>query len=432
MKTAIQSDPAGPFEKMFVGSALLLSTGAFMCLSVARGQGQDSSASDTQLQVVWVAIYFIAIVLLLWKCKAELKQTGRQYLLIALPLFALASTAWSDDPGVSLRRSIALILTCLFGVYLGSRFSLREQLRLLVYVCVISTVFSLVFGILGLGNPVEDIPNAWYGIFVHKNVLGRMMVLSIVIFVISARVEVENKSRYWFAAGCALALLLLSRSTTSAGVLAAMLAFLFITPVLRRPLSGLIKGGIAILVVFGSGVYWASQNLVYVLGLFGKDLTLTGRLQLWILSTIMALQTPWLGHGYSAFWLGPGSASERILAVVQWDAPHAHNGLLELWLEIGLVGVALFLLGFILYVGRAIAFFRRSRSAENVWPLCFLFFMFISNLTESDFLSRNTIFWILYVAVVISLRPAEEMSKQLVPTKSKPRLMSANPRVCEG
>lgn len=431
MTTASQSDTAGWFERAFVCSVLLLSTGAFMSLTVTRGQGQDAAAGQANMQLLWMAVYLVALVLLLWKCRAALKESGREYLLVALALLALCSTAWSDDPGVSLRRGVALVLTCLFGVYVGSRFTLREQLRLLACVAGVCVVFSLIFGILGLGNPVEDIPDAWYGIFVHKNLLGRVMVLSIVIFLVSAKAESEKKARLWLGAGLALVLLLLAQSTTSLAVLAAMLVFLVSYPALRRNKSGLIKASIVALAASAIGLYWASQNVEAILELFGKDVTLTGRLQLWILSAIMALQDPWLGHGYNAFWLGPGSPSERILAVVQWDAPHAHNGLLELWLELGLVGVALFLVGFICYVGRAISFLRQNSAPESVWPLCFLVFMFVSNLTESDFLGRNTIFWIVYVAVVTGLRHAEGPMKQTTDTRVG-HLLVANPRSCEG
>lgn len=434
MRTESQPEAPGLLERTFVFSVLLLSTGAFMSLTVTRGQGQVTAAGDGGgMQLVWMGIYIVAVVLLWRKCRGALRESCQEYLLVALAVLALGSTAWSDDPGVSLRRGIALVLTCLFGVYLGSRFSLSEQLRLCASVCAVCVVSSLMFGILGLGNPVEDVAG-WYGIFVHKNVLGRMMVLSILIFLMAAKTESKRKSQYLFATGLACVLLLLSRSATSLVVLAAMLAFLVSCPVLRRSKSGLIKASIAGLVVFGIGVHWASQNLEYILGLFGKDLTLTGRLQLWVLSTVMAMQKPWLGHGYSAFWLGPGSPSARILAVVQWDAPHAHNGLLEIWLEIGLIGVALFLAGFICYVGRALSFLRRSRSPEAIWPLCFLTFMFLSNLTESDYLARNTIFWILYVAAIVTLRREEDTHRttasDFVRRPAPQRL--AVPRTCQG
>jgi exopolysaccharide production protein ExoQ len=431
MNAEIQAGSPGLLEKAFVCAVLLLSSGAFMSLTVTRGQGQEAATGESTMQYVWFAIYLVALVLTVWKCRAGLIQASREYLLIALSLFAMGSTAWSDSPSVSLRRGVALLLTCLFGIYIGSRFSLREQLRLLAYVCVICAASSFVFGLLGLGNPVEDIPGAWYGIFVHKNVLGRMMVLSILIFAISAKSESDQKARYWAASAFSVLLLLLSRSATSVAVLGAMLGFLAMSPLLRRSVSGLIKGAIAILAVLGFVAYWITQNLEYMLGLFGKDLTLTGRLQLWVLSTFMALQKPWLGHGYNAFWLGPGSESERILKVVQWDAPHAHNGLLELWLEIGLVGVALFMVGFMSYMGRAIAYFRHDRAPENIWPLCFLVFMFISNLTESDFLARNTIFWIVYVAVVATLGRRHVAAARSVATKPRRVLARPAPRVCE-
>jgi O-antigen ligase len=423
---------AGLFERAFVFSVLLLSTGAFMSLTVAPGEVQETASGQAGMQVLWMVIYLVALVLLTRHCQTALMEVSKEYLAVGLVLLAVVSTLWSDDPSLTLRRSIALVLTCLFGVYLGSRFSFREQLQLLAGVAAVCVAFSVPFGILGVGHPVEDISDAWYGIFVHKNVLGRMMVLSILIFSITANAESKKRLRYWVGTGLAFTLLLLARSTTSLAVLGAMLGFLACCSVLRRPNASMIKASLAVIVISAVAVHWASQNMEDILALFGKDMTLTGRIQLWLLSVVMALQRPWLGHGYNAFWLGPGSTSERILTVVQWDAPHAHNGLLELWLELGVVGVALFLAGFTAYLVRAISFFRAQRAPENVWPLCFLVFMFVSNLTESDFLGRNTIFWIVYIAVVTGLRRREEASERPVLKPAHVPLLRAKPRVCEG
>ena len=121
---------------------------------------------------------------------------------------------------------------------------------------------------------------------------------------------------------------------------------------------------------------------------------------MWIFSALFALQRPWWGYGYSAFWRGADGPSVGVWQLLSWPAPHAHNGLLNLWLDLGLIGVLLFLAGFSLSIKRAI---RHLRTQQNLcialWPCMFLGFFFLSNLTESSMVDPNTIFWIVYVSV---------------------------------
>ena len=88
---------------------------------------------------------------------------------------------------------------------------------------------------------------------------------------------------------------------------------------------------------------------------------------------------------------------------MHWEVPHSHNGLLEIWLELGLVGVGVFLLGFLKYLNKAIHLLRGARKLSAEWAVLFLVFFFISNLTESAFIARHTIFVILYVSVAVTL-----------------------------
>jgi O-antigen ligase len=79
-----------------------------------------------------------------------------------------------------------------------------------------------------------------------------------------------------------------------------------------------------------------------VAGFLGRDSTLTGRTGIW--STLLGMGTnPLLGVGYQSFWLG-----ERLEAV--WDRLNtaflneAHNGYLEIYLALGLIGLTLIIL----------------------------------------------------------------------------------------
>ena len=417
MDTIRQRNSAGPFEKGFAFFVLLLSTQAFLNLTVTRGGVQDEASGQASMQMLWMLLYAIAIVMLLRNCRSALKTLLREYLLLGLVALALVSTSWSDDPSLSLRRSVALVLTCLFGAYFGLRFTFREQLRLLACVAGTCVVFSLFFGLFRLGTPSEDLAPAWYGVFLHKNDLGRMMVLSMLVFLILLKSGSQKRALLWIASGLAFLLLLLSRSTTSLVVLAAMLVFFPVCSVLSRNPKRVIKTVLAICAVAALALYWAwtPDYLWEIPKLLNKDLTLTGRVQLWILSTAMALRRPWLGYGYNAFWLGSGSVSAKVWAITGWDAPHAHNGLLELWLELGLLGVVLFVAGFSLYFVRAIGFLRRSQGAGAVWPLLFLVLMVMTNLTEATILSRNNIFWILYTAMAVTVSRTSQKNEEFFP-----------------
>jgi O-antigen ligase len=178
--------------------------------------------------------------------------------------------------------------------------------------------------------------------------------------------------------------------------------------------------------------HWILYKLSYVSDVLHKDVTLTGRLYIWILGTVMALRQPWLGYGYSAFWLGPKGPSARIWVALKWAAPGAHNGLLELWLDLGLLGIIIFLIGFVVYAGRVLRAFRKTSAPEREWPLIFFAFLVLMNLTESALLGGNSIFWTLYVAAAVCVSPMAVTAKAPKKTFGMHGLLGPAPNVANG
>jgi exopolysaccharide production protein ExoQ len=167
-------------------------------------------------------------------------------------------------------------------------------------------------------------------------------------------------------------------------------------------------------VVGVAAIRYVISHLVQVTGLLDRSPTLTGRVQLWILSCVAALRRPWLGYGYEAFWLPDTAFVQRIWHVMNWNAPSAHNGFIELWLELGIIGTLLFLLGFAYYLVCALRLVH-SHSEPAVWCLAYLMFLFCIDLTEPIFFGANSIFFILYVTVAISLHKESEESRAATP-----------------
>src|SRR5262245_1786846 len=127
----------------------------------------------------------------------------------------------------------------------------------------------------------------------------------------------------------------------------------------------------------------------------GRDPTLTGRTELW--EMILPLTpNPVLGAGYEGFWLG-----RRLLAMwaaLWWQPIQAHNGYIEVYLNLGFVGL-LILGGFLL-----VSYYRVWTTATvdhfslglTVWVVTLFY-----NVTEAAFFKGPL--WLLLLANSIAI-----------------------------
>ena len=84
----------------------------------------------------------------------------------------------------TLRRSLVLLATTVYGIYFGGRFTIPEQLRLLSWTFAL-VVFSSLFMVILLPQYGVDhgvFFGAWQGAFPQKNMLARAMVLAALVF----------------------------------------------------------------------------------------------------------------------------------------------------------------------------------------------------------------------------------------------------------
>jgi exopolysaccharide production protein ExoQ len=416
--------PPGARERCFTFVLLLLSSGAFLSLTVKTGEPPGASESLIG-KIISSTVYIVIFVLLVRHCKGFLRAIWQERFLSLLLALAVCSTFWSDDPVVTFRRSLALVATSMFGLYFSMRYDLKHQVRILAGVCGFSAVCSLFFGLFSIGNSVDGIPDAWFGIYLQRNSLGRMMVFSALVFYFLGKIDPKRK---WIARAFILLsfiLMLLSKSQTALVVFSVLFTVLFTLVAFRRS----VWRGVIVLCFTGTGlitaVYWAVTHIQTATAGLDRSVTLSGRLQLWALSIFMALQRPWLGYGYCAFWEGDKGPSERIWRALHMQVPHSHDGFLDLWLDLGLVGLAVFATGFGVYAWRALRSSMKSWP-ESAWPLTFLCFFLLYNLTESTLLVRDTNFWALYSGIAFSL------SAQVVRGSSGVRVAARAPQIAYG
>lgn len=318
-----------------------------------------------------------------------------------LALLAVISSVWSSDPEFTLRRGLVVIATTVFGIHFGARFSATRQLRLLSCSLLILAALSIGCALLlpqyGIDSGLHR--GDWQGVLGQKNLLGRAMGLG-VIALWCAKSVLPPLLRVPGLALCALPLVM-SGSLTS--LIAT--AMLLLMPPLHRLLRARVTTAapllIALLVAFGAAGFFAYVNSSALLAALGKDATLTKRTEIWSAVWAAISSRVLLGYGFGGFWTGIQGHSGRLLADLGFVARHAHNGFLDLWLELGIVGLTVFAAGYFYAERNAIRLLRKNRGRLATWPLQYLCFMLLCNLAEGPILRQNSLYWALYVAVVV-------------------------------
>jgi O-antigen ligase len=127
----------------------------------------------------------------------------------------------------------------------------------------------------------------------------------------------------------------------------------------------------------------------------GRNTTLTDRTLIW--KAVLSIHiNPLLGTGFESFWLG--NRLEAVWNMSVKGIQEAHNGYLELYLNLGFVG--LFLFGAMIVAGYRHAFvaFRRDPH-EGRFRLAFLTAALVYSLTEAGFRMMTPIWLVLILAV---------------------------------
>jgi len=378
----------------------------------AVAQSQGATEPPGYARLAFVPVYaFLAWAI--WRDRAAAFRTVfAAPLLLCLLALCFASSLWSIDSGATFRRSIWLALNMGFGLYLAWRYDWKALLNVLAAGFVILAAGSFALGLLApsIGRMTFEHPGAWSGLWTHKNTLGGIMALGVAIGAGAAIVTPERRE-LWIGVGLAcFALVLLSTSKTA--LLASVLGLGvigFCMMIRRGPLAATIAGsGVLVAIIAGAGLVLLAPDIV--VAALGRDLTLTGRTDIWEASARFVEAQPWLGYGYYAFWLPDNGPAFWVREAVQWQVASAHSTWLETALGLGRVGVVLFALQLIATLKRGAS--ATMRADAGLWAPAFLAAFALYTLSESHALQANNLFWTIYVAVAARLALDAQARKQ--------------------
>ncbi|CAO3431659.1 O-antigen ligase family protein [Azospirillum doebereinerae] len=391
-------------EKFIAVVCIMAFGGTVLPVLLTGGSVVAADQESSGAMMFFAGIYVLILALIAMRPSLAFRIPLASPAVTFLLVFAFVSSLWSLFPDVTLRRSLAFLFTTVFGIYLALRFTFPEIMRLLVtgLSALMFLSFASVVAMPAVGLDSAQHVGAWKGIFFQKNVTGRMMVWLVLCLL---WLDWQREAKRWVTRSLlALALLLIVMSRSGTGLVTSVLvaAALLATGLVRgniRSFAPTMAIMLVVLILAGTAIASFWYDALYALG---RDPTLTGRTVLWdhILGSIS--ERSLLGYGYAAYWYGaygPGSAF-----IESWGINSAHNGWLEATLDLGLPGVIVLLgiLGRLLFQGFFASRYGASR-AEPAWAFAVGCALVAISISESVFLERHSMNWIVLVIGVVRL-----------------------------
>jgi exopolysaccharide production protein ExoQ len=420
------------FETVFTVLSLVHFTQGFLPLILTGGFNEgdainggpsissfDLSAVRNVNYLIYLVIFFLLF--LRWKKAILLLQKDR-YILI-FTSFIFFSFLWSELPTDSLAAGVTAVGATAFGLYLATRYTIEEQLKLISWAYVLIILLSLIFVIVvpeyAFMSGIHK--GAMRGIYTHKNQFGLMMIIGALVFLIRALGKQKLLGFNWLLwvfFSISVATVALSRSTTSIVNLFLVVSLLFIYRAFRWRYEILIPAALAAIFIGFVSFVLVTNNTEFILTSLGKDPTLTGRTDLWSLVWDKIQEKPWLGYGVKGFWKGLDGPSQHVQLGLRTKVIYAHNGFLDLWITVGIIGMIIFAVGLVMSIIKALSWIRLSNSIESIWPLIGITYLLLANATESPMLLFNNILWVLYTAINFSLLLPETQQLKLAALKA--------------
>lgn len=369
--------------------------------------GGSSVEEGSPVDAIVSLVLIIAGWRVLWLRRVRLGEIMRhnQWLTIFF-IWCFLSIFWSDFPFVAFKRWFKIlghpIMVLILFTEPDFETAVSVMFKRLAYVVVpVSVCFIKYFPDLGRGFSEWTGMGFNKGIAMGKNELGvDCLILGFFYVWYTIKVFQMDKGRarrneLWF---CAIFLFMLgwlmnqAQSSTSLISCLVSIVILFVTGLrwVRKENIGTLI--IATVIILGISEY-VFQISDVILDLLGKDRTLTDRTLVWQDCLSIPIN-PILGVGFESFWLG--KRQEIMNEKWYWHPSEAHNGYLETYLNLGVIGLFIMLAMILATFWKA----RRemlSFSYFGRFRIAFIIGIVIYNWTEASFKELHPMYFLFYL-----------------------------------
>jgi O-antigen ligase len=396
--------------RLFVGFSQRIAWEQQHSIEIIQGDSLDRN-----IVFILMALGLIALMGRRGRFRLKLADNGW---LIAFFAYCLVSIVWADYPGVIFKKWIrfigdaTMILLILTESQAGEKVY-RIMRRMAILFLPLSALLAKFYPEMGRIYTVYG-TQMWVGVAGHKNSLGFLCAFMGIVLV-WRNLEKWPKVDLLDVGLLALTAYLLrgAKSTTSIIVFLLGTALLIAQSLMKwdfRKLNrAIIIGLCVLLVVQVLAVSFIGRSIAPgVFAAAGKDASLTGRIPLWRELIQMGSRTAVLGSGFASFWLNPARLSE-LWSRVNWTPTTAHNGYIEVFLDLGIIGLLILFFLLVQTFKNIIRSFDGDPEFSKLKAVLFMM-IFFHNFSESSYGKPSALLWLLFllVSIVIRAKPGEE------------------------
>ncbi|MBI1424900.1 MAG: hypothetical protein GC149_15745 [Gammaproteobacteria bacterium] len=383
--------------------------------------GDLPTSGSAVSRMIWLSLLAGGSLFVLWRAGLGwlLIRCMNPFLLLFIAL-AIASVAWSIDPALTVRRLVRLVtfvLVCAAFVLSGwhaRRFQnvVRPVLTLVLFG---SIIFCLGWPTLAIHQETSaELIGAWHGLATQKNGLGALACFGVIFWFHGWLTREVKTLSALFGGGVAATCLVFSRSSTSLVTTIVIMLLLFmllrLPDYLRSARSFVVSCLVVVILVYALAILklipGLSAILEPIMALTGKDMTFTGRTEIWSIISDHIRLHPLLGTGYAAYWTAVpmiGKDSYEFIARMGGFYPgSSHNGYLEVINDLGWIGL-ICLLGYIfMYVRQSLKLMAIDVNQGALY-LALFFQQAITNLSESHWFDVQSVDFVIMTLATLSI-----------------------------
>jgi exopolysaccharide production protein ExoQ len=382
----------------------LAMNGNILPSSNTGGSATDAGSGSSSVHKIAIVLLNVIFLAVISTCKAPLiKSLLRSKLVLSLPLLALCSIFWSEDPLKSLVGGVILLSFTVFTICIAAEFEFQRQVELIMLTGAVTLPLSIALAL--LAPSIGTTPAGWSGVFGQKQLCAAVSILWL-ITALHWRCHGFHRrfTKPLYILMCGV-LIVMSQSRT--GWLLALVAVL-----LWAVLSGaqhvrrheVALGFAATVPIVLATAYMVVTHYGVLATSVGKDSTLSQRTIIWKAVWESIVQRPYLGYGFSAFWSGLNGPSQRVVLISDWGIQQAQNGYLDLWLGLGVGGVVIVALMSAFAIR---TFFKRvpmgESSSQLRWCTVIIIVTLLFNIGETTF-GLLEMMWFLFLLAYMGLQ----------------------------
>jgi O-antigen ligase len=373
-----------------------------------QGVGRDIYKGETTNivnQILYVFLFFSSMIIVIKRFDTISLFIKREKYLSLFILLCLVSAIWSSYHIISFKRSFQLLsvyLVVINALLFIEPSKLLKVLKIIIILYLLINVFSSLF----INEAIDPQFGTWRGITDHKNALARYCFYCFLIsmFFYGEQNKLSTKITNYAISFVSVIIVFMSGSSTVIFMLIIIIivSLMFSIEEIFKPLRvGRTLLIITLLVIVSLIIVFnifAPQVFGRIPAMFGKSTTLTGRTEFWEYLWTEADKKFFLGYGYGTYWIMGSSVIANFAAFTGgFKVNQAHNGYLEIILQLGRIGITLFATIVIILI-------RRIFKLKSNLSLLFLISLLFLDYTEATLFKpgiSTLVFMSLYIEISI-------------------------------